>query len=102
MRVYVTKMRENGIALSKSRLADSTRVPSEGELTMRETTNEQLHRMSLTAKLDCGFYSYYLLDARLLWIEGHRFSLTGFERKKTEVGVAEYAQTWLVSIENNR
>lgn len=98
MRVLVTKMRENGIPLSKSRLADSTRAPSEGEITMRETTNEQLHRMSLTAKLDCGAYSYYLLDARLLWIEGNRFSLTGFERKKTEMGVAEYAQTWLVCL----
>lgn len=98
MRVLVTKMRENGIKLSRSRLSDSVRAPAEGELSMRETTDEQLHRKSLTARLDCGAYSYYLLDARLLWIEGDRFSLTGFERVKTPLGEAEYAQTWLIQL----
>lgn len=98
MRVAITKMRENGIPLSKSRLSDSIRAPAEGELSLRETTDGQLHRMCLTAKLDCGVYSYYLLDARILWIEGNRFSLTGFERRNTEMGVAEYAQTWLVTM----
>ena len=98
MRVSVTKMRESGIKLSRSRLADSVRAPAEGELSMRETTNEQLHRMSLTARLDCGAYSYYLLDARLLWIEGNRFSITGFEQVKTPLGEAEYAQTWLIVV----
>lgn len=98
MRVFVTKMRENGIKLSRSRLADSTRPPAEGELSLRETTDEQLHRMAATARLDCGVYSYYLLDARILWIEGNRFALTGFERRKTEQGEAEFAQSWVVEL----
>lgn len=42
MRVLVTKMRENGIKLSRSRLSDSVRVPAEGELSMRETTHDGL------------------------------------------------------------
>lgn len=89
-------MRENGIALSKRRREDFIRAPADGELSMRQTTHEQLHRTSLTAKLDCGAYSIYLLDAHLLWIEGTRFAIAGFEQRNTELGTVEYAQTWIV------
>ncbi len=92
------KMRENGITLSRSRLSDAMRAPVEGELSLRETTNEQLHRSCMTAKLDCSAYSLYLLDARILWIEGKRIGLTGFEQKKTEFGTAEYAQSRVCEI----
>lgn len=98
MKVHISKMRENGVPLSRSRLSDSTRQPSAGILSLRETTDQQLHRLCLTARLDCGVYSYYLFDARILWIEGDRFTLTGFERVNTPMGHAEYAQSWLVML----
>lgn len=89
-------MRESGVAIPKSRLFDRYNPLRIGILSLRETTDNQLHRMARTAKFEPGPYPDYLFDAQILWIEGDRFVLTGFERVKTHNGDAEYAQSWLI------
>ena len=89
-------MRESGIAISKNRLFDRFHPANIGVLSIRETTDDQLHRLSRVAKFDRGTYADRLFDAQILWIEGDRFVLTGFERVKTPSGDAEYAQSWLI------
>lgn len=90
------KMRESGIALPKNRLFDRFHPANIGDLSIRETTDDQLHRLSRVAKFDRGAYADRLFDAQILWVEGDRFVLTGFERVKTPGGDAEYAQSWLI------
>lgn len=90
------KMRERGIAIPKGRLFDRYHPANIGVLSLRDTTSSQLHRMSRTAEFVLGAISHYLLDAQILWIEGGRFVLTGFEQVKTHEGIAEYAQSWLI------
>lgn len=96
MKCHIIKMRDRGIAIPKNRLFDRYHPANVGVLSLRETTSSQLHRMSRTAEFKLGESSNYLLDAQILWIEGSRFVLTGFEQVKTHEGVAEYAQSWLV------
>lgn len=89
-------MRNQGVAIPKSRLFDRFNPLRLGILSLRETTDNQLHRMSRTAKFESGSYPNYLFDAQILWIEGDRFVLTGFERIGTHNGDAEFAQSWLI------
>ncbi len=96
MKCYMLKMRESGIAIPKGRLFDRYHPANIGILSLRETTSSQLHRMSRRAEFKLGNCTAYLLDAQILWIEGGRFVLTGFEQVKTHEGVAEYAQSWLI------
>lgn len=96
MKCHMLKMREGGVAIPKNRLFDRFNPLMLGVLSLRETTDNQLHRMCRTAKFETGPYPAYLFDAQILWIEGDRFVLTGFERVKTHNGDAEYAQSWLI------
>jgi len=47
------------------------------------------------AKFTRGMHSEILFDVNMLWLEGDRFVLTGFERSATPLGEVEYAQSWL-------
>lgn len=58
----------------------------------RETTDMQLHRLSRLAMFKCGGMVDRLFDAQILWIEGDRMMLTGFDA----MGTTHYAQSWLI------
>jgi len=96
MKAYLVKMRESGIVIPKKRLFDRYRPAWNGELSLRETTDKQMHRLSRLAIFDREITVDKLFDAQILWIEGDRFALTGFERVNTPIGEVEYAQSWLI------
>lgn len=95
-------MRNKGIARRKADIADPHGARYEGELSLSETTDQGLHRLCVVAthRYFDSLYTHQLFDARLVWIEGQRLMLTGFERVKSEFGVIEYAQSWLCLVDD--
>lgn len=39
-----------------------------------------------------------LYEAHLLWMNGDRFCLTGFERKQVDGNIVDFAQSWICAL----
>ena len=98
MKLHMVKMRLRGIAIPKKRLLDRFNCGNFGELAICETNDQGLHRLTRVARFTSGSSGQYestLFDPHILWVEGERMVITGFERVKTEEGMVDYAQSWL-------
>ncbi|MBC3876798.1 hypothetical protein H8K38_03135 [Undibacterium sp. FT79W] len=101
MKAYILPMRRNGIALPKRRLFDQYNQGHFGELSMSTTSDQGLHRVVRLARFVRGVSKYTLFEPQILWLEGDRMMLSGFERVETERGDVEYAQSWLCILGEN-
>ncbi|MBC3860502.1 hypothetical protein H8K32_00175 [Undibacterium jejuense] len=98
MQVHLIKLRLSGVALRKSEILDRFHHGKIGELSLRETSDQGLHRLARVARFEYGDtkqYSDTLFDPQILWIEGNRMTITGFERMSSVKGIVDYAQSWL-------
>lgn len=100
MKVHLLEMRRAGIALRRKQIFDRFNHGNLGELTIAESTDQGLHRLVQLARFTRGTYEETLFEPRLLWMNEGRFMLTGFQRRKTEDGIVEYAQSWLCLTED--
>lgn len=99
MRVLVRPMRVRGRNLNRDELKGLP--PFLGTLKVAESRDPELGRPVVRARLidvNMGTGADVLpelCDAKLLWAEGKRFHLTGFERIES----ADYMQTWSVELD---
>lgn len=98
MRVQVRPLRAKGRNLNRDELKDLP--PFLGTLKVAEARDHELGRPVVRARLldiTTGTNADVLpelCDARLLWAEGKKWRLTGFER----IDAADYMQTWSVEL----
>lgn len=101
MRIYLLNMRKSGIVIPKRTLFDSYNPPIYGDLTLSDKTDITLRRTIKIAELvkvtNNPEYntSIFLYEPHILWMNGDRFALAGFERYGSTDGIVEYAQSWL-------
>lgn len=90
-------MRRDGIALPKWKLREG--LARSGTLEVLDTRENSYNRIIKLAKFvaDHGG-TETLYEARLLWMSGDRFCMTGFERKQVGANVADYAQSWVCAL----
>lgn len=98
MRVHVRPLRVKGRNLNRDELKDLP--PHVGQLKVAEARDHELGRPVVRARLldtasgtDADVLPE-LSDARLLWVEGNKWRLTGFER----IDAADFLQTWSVEL----
>lgn len=98
MKVKVRTLRQLGRNLHKEQLKDMPGFV--GVLRVGEERDPELSRQVMRARLlDTGRAAEHdllpqLNDARLIWVQGGAFRLTGTERRDG----AEYGQTWSVEV----
>ncbi len=98
MRVQVRTLRTKGRNMNRDELNDIP--PFIGNLRVAESRDPELGRPVVRARLldtTAGTNADVLpelCDARLLWAEGNKWRLTGFER----IDAADYMQTWSVEM----
>lgn len=98
MQVHVRPLRVRGRNLNRDELMHVP--PHTGVLKVAEGRDHELGRPVVRARLIDQVSGTeadvlpQLCDARLLWAEGGKFRLAGFER----IDAADYAQTWSVEL----
>jgi hypothetical protein len=97
MRVQVQTLRLRGRHLNRDELLDFP--PYLGSLKVAEARDPDLARPVVRARLidTLGTETDVLpelCDARLLWVDGQKLRLTGFER----IEAVDYMQTWVVEL----
>lgn len=98
MRAHVRPLRVRGRNLNRDELKDVP--PHVGVLKVAEGRDPELGRPVLRARLIDQVSGTeadvlpQLSDARLLWAEGSKLRLAGFER----IDAVDYAQTWSVEL----
>jgi hypothetical protein len=102
MKIRLVKMRRNGMALPKWAIREA--IEYNGILTIYDTRENSFNRILKIAKLvqSWGETSHMLYDPHIIWMNEGRFMLAGFERVKTEEGIADFAQSWLCTLTNER
>lgn len=98
MKVQVRQLRSQGRNMNRDE--QSVMPPHQGILQVAEARDIELGRPVTRARLvdeTTGTETDVLpvlIDAKLLWVEGGKFRLTGFER----IGKSAYLQTWAVEL----
>ncbi len=98
MKCRVIRMRNAGVTVPKEALQ---REPEyRGDLQVIDTRENGLNRiLKLACGLHCGGAGpgtiETLYEPHLLWMNEDRFVLTGFERRKLDGKLVDYAQSWL-------
>ncbi|RNF30039.1 hypothetical protein NM04_14995 [Massilia aurea] len=99
MSIKMLKLRARGVEVPKRSLHDRFNIARAGSLEVLDTTSQGLHRMAKVAKFTYRDFNRAvdeLYDPHLLWWNGGRFVLSGFERIKNEsLEVVDFAQSWL-------
>lgn len=97
MQVVVIKMRNDGVAIRKSSLAEQ--AEHRGYLVLNDTQQNHLYRMVKTARLfrdaECQQQMELLLESNVIWINDERLMISGFERSKRADVEVDFAQSWL-------
>lgn len=91
------KMRKAGVEVDRRMLSQA--VGQRGVLLIIDVTDQGLRRPCKVARLlQDGSVRSELSDVHVVWLNGRRMTLTGFERGTSEAGqVADYAQSWLIT-----
>lgn len=95
MECRIIRMRKHGIALPKWGVREA--VSYLGILTIYDTRENSYNRILKIAKhvYAYGDTVHMLYDPHIIWMNEDRFMLAGFERIKTEQGIADFVQSWL-------
>jgi hypothetical protein len=95
MKIRLIKMRRLGVELDR-RLIKET-FGHRGQLVVQDVTDQGLRRPCKIARfLQGDSIRSELKDVHLVWANGGRMTLSGYERVKNDVGeLVDYAQAWL-------
>jgi uncharacterized protein YifN (PemK superfamily) len=88
--------RLNGVARGRNRIRDAEW--HEGDLQINEVREPDLKRVMKVAKMTTIFNTYELFEVQILWVDGDKMCLTGFERLKRGTNVVDYAQSWICAV----
>lgn len=101
MKCRVVKMRSAGIAIPRHELANQLEWC--GDLRVVDTRENSYNRTIKLAQLvhpPKGERIDMLFEVHILWMNGDKFALTGFERIANGEGkLIDYAQTWLCRLD---
>ncbi|MDH6157126.1 MULTISPECIES: hypothetical protein [unclassified Janthinobacterium] len=94
-------MRKLGVEIPRRMLSDRYTVTHRGMLTNMDVTDQGLRRPVKVARLtQSARDGYELIDPHILWANDGRFTLSGFERVRNDVGeLVSYAQSWLCTLD---
>ena len=103
MKIIMVRMRKLGVDVPRRMLSDRYTVVSRGMLTIMDVTDQGLRRPVKVVRLrQTAGHIYELIDPHILWASDGRFTLTGFERVRNDIGEAvDYAQSWLCTIDTD-
>lgn len=93
MKVTVLKTRDKGIPYERGELKRQGCM--EGELQVYDTRENKYNRIIKIAKLTTPYSVVVLFDVHILWLEGDKLCLDGWESVDSEAGVADFRQSWV-------
>jgi len=100
MKCRVIKIRNAGVSLDKGALKNQ--YEDHGELSIVDTRENGFNRILKLAQLVGNGPGAKpvetLYEPHILWMNEDRFVLTGFERRKQDGKLVDYAQSWLCKI----
>lgn len=101
MKVTMLRTRLNGIPYERHELKQT--FCSEGELEIIDTRENSYNRIIKVARVKTAYNVYELYEVHILWLNGNKMCLSGFERIKTNEKFADYAQSWICLVgDSNR
>lgn len=93
MRAMLLRTRLNGVPYARHELKQTYCV--EGELEIIDTRENSYNRIIKIARLTTHCSIYELYEVHILWLNGDKMCLSGFERVKANEKIADYAQSWI-------
>jgi len=100
MQVHLIKLRLSGVALRKSEILDRFHHGKIGELSLRETSDHGLHRLSRVARFEYGDTKQYsdTLTVHALW---QQIKILNFQAKLRNFSSGIYVPKLALTKKNN-
>jgi hypothetical protein len=98
MKVAILETRLLGVAYERGELKNKTVM--KGHLEIIDTRENAYNRIIKLARFRSPAYNYTkeLYEVHILWLNGDKMCLAGFERVERADKVTDYAQSWICRI----